>query len=91
MNLAVEIERRKAKDREDENRIFTCIANETRLNSLSIIKKHKQDSQSVISAGAKAKYLAELESGNEMIREIESILQKAMPGKDQFNLLVSHL
>jgi hypothetical protein len=81
MNVEEELEKRRLKDRLDHHQIFTCVTNETRSESLSMIKKHKQEGKT-FSHETKARYLQELENGNEMIKEIEDILQKALPKRD---------
>lgn len=95
LDLVAEIEKRKIKD----NQIFTSITNETRLESLSMIRKYKQEMKppagSMIVAGEggtngttitvtdiRARYLQELQNGNEMFKEIENILNKALPKYD---------
>jgi flagellar motor component MotA len=82
MNVEEELEKRRLKDQLDHHQIFTCVTNETRSQSLFMIKKHKQESKTTFSNETKARYLQELENGNEMIKEIEDILQRALPKLD---------
>jgi maleate cis-trans isomerase len=78
IDVASEIEKRKLRDQQ----IFTSITNETRLESLSMIRKIRQDLKPpgvVSSQQATPKYLNEIHNGSEMMKEIEQILQKALP------------
>jgi hypothetical protein len=85
IDIAAEIEKRKLRD----TQIFTSITNETRLESLSMIRKVRQEMKPPLGslpAGtsqdiptAPARYLNEIHNGSEMMKEIEQILQKALP------------
>lgn len=78
IDIAEEIEKRVKQNLLEEKRIFTCLANQARLDSLHRIQKHKDDHKSPLTLSAKPKYLERLESENGMIRELEEILNRAV-------------
>lgn len=78
IDLVAEIEKRKKQQQLEENRIFTCLANQARLDSIAGIKKHRDDHKSPLTFNAKPKYLAKVESDNGIVRELEDILNRAV-------------
>jgi hypothetical protein len=78
IDVIAEIEKRKKQNQLEEKRIFTCLANQARLDSINRIQKHRDNHKSVLTQHAKPKYLEHLESENGMIRELEEILQRAV-------------
>ena len=88
------------KDKFDHNRIFTSVTNETRLESLSLIKKHKEKKNlsSIISNSSNistssnihSKYLNEFNKENNLFKDIENILQKVLPLQNEKVLFLSY-
>lgn len=78
IDVVAEIEKRKKEHKLDENRIFTCLANQARLDSLHRIQKHKDDHKLPLTVNAKPKYMSHHEKGNGMIRELEEILNRVV-------------